>query len=60
MKCLILRRRTLTVLACALLAAAMFALVNAPAVGRGGPPPPRPAASHLLRSAGPEDAGHLL
>lgn len=32
MKCLILRRRTLTVLACALLAAAMFALVNAPAV----------------------------
>ena len=35
MKCLILRRRTLTVLACALLAAAMFALVNAPAVGGG-------------------------
>lgn len=28
MKCLILRRRTLTVLACALLAAAMFALVQ--------------------------------
>ena len=54
MKCLILRRRTLTVLACALLAAAMFALVNAPAVGGGGAP------SHLLRSAGPEDAGHLL
>ena len=58
MKCLILRRRTLTVLACALLAAAMFALVNAPAVAGG--PPHRPAASHLLRSAGPEDAGHLL
>ena len=56
MKCLILRRRTLTVLACALLAAAMFALVNAPAVGLRH----RPAASHLLRSAGPEDAGHLL
>ena len=32
MKFLILRRRTLTVLACALAAAAMFALVNAPAV----------------------------
>ena len=32
MKCLILRRRTLTVRACALRAAAMFALVNAPAV----------------------------
>ena len=59
MKCLILRRRTLTVLACALLAAAMFALVNAPAVG-GGAAPARPPASHLLRSAGPEDAGHLL
>ena len=59
MKCLILRRRTLTVLACALLAAAMFALVNAPAVAEAAPPP-RPAASHLLRSAGPEDAGHLL
>ena len=41
MKCLILRRRTLTVLACALLAAAMFALVNAPAVA-GGAAPPRP------------------
>ena len=37
MKCLILRRRTLTVLACALLAAAMFALVNAPAVAGGAP-----------------------
>ena len=67
MKCLILRRRTLTVLACALLAAAMFALVNAPAVGGGAHRPGwggglrhRPAASHLLRSAGPEDAGHLL
>ena len=32
MKFLILRRRTLTVLACAMAAAAMFALVNAPAV----------------------------
>ena len=32
MKFLILRRRTLAVLACALAAAAMFALVNAPAV----------------------------
>ena len=42
MKCLILRRRTLTVLACALLAAAMFALVNAPAVA--GPED----AGHLL------------
>ena len=38
MKCLILRRRTLTVLACALLAAAMFALVNAPAVGGASAP----------------------
>ena len=40
MKCLILRRRTLTVLACALLAAAMFALVNAPAVAEAAPPDP--------------------
>ena len=40
MKCLILRRRTLTVLACALLAAAMFALVNAPAVAEGAATPP--------------------
>ena len=32
MKFLIVRRRTLAVLACALAAAAMFALVNAPAV----------------------------
>ena len=43
MKCLILRRRTLTVLACALLAAAMFALVNAPAVAAAAPTdPPHP------------------
>ena len=47
MKCLILRRRTLTVLACALLAAAMFALVNAPA-GRSFPS--RLSTSHWMGS----------
>ena len=64
MKCLILRRRTLTVLACALLAAAMFALVNAPAVAEASATdrqlPIWFVQQRLLRSAGPEDAGHLL
>ena len=54
MKCLILRRRTLTVLACALLAAAMFALVNAPAVAAASPPPLHYSTRSVFKERRPE------
>lgn len=58
MKFLVFKRKTAVAAACVLAAALMFTVVNHPRHRGGGGH--CPAAPHLLRSAGPENGGHLL
>ena len=58
MKLFLVRRKILAAFACVLAAAAMFYVVNHPAVG--GRIRHHPPAAHLLRTAGSEDDLHLF